>query len=185
MRDIKLHVNLTQRALNEDMRFYVEFTEPCYVNGNFVHWHNDFQTPPRVLGNTEKCRNDKYWFFQNHFRDTIHGCEATQNTYRLCIDIWQYKKNPNFDPSKWTPEDALHPNPWHPNMEWFMEHQGHHKFENPIWGRPDMTYNGENGDTFVFSEGEVWHGRLPNGNGITVRRADDSDDYKEFWIDLG
>jgi hypothetical protein len=37
----------------------------------------------------------------------------------------------------------------------------------------------------TFSEGERWTSTMKNGTPISVLRADDSDDYKEFWIDLG
>jgi hypothetical protein len=184
MRNVKLHVNLTQRARNQDLRFYVEFTFDCYVNGTYTHWHNDFKTPPYSLGDPDKCKNDEYWFFKNHFNKTYPGCEATQDQYRLCIDIWQYRKNPKFDPELWR-KNPFHPDPFHPNMEWFMDYQGHHKFNNPITGRPYMTYSGDGGDTFTFSEGERWTSTMKNGTPISVLRADDSDDYKEFWIDLG
>lgn len=178
MRYIRIDANLSNRAQQKDLRFYIEYSVTGYVNDFPTHWNWDIDHPRVILANPEKTKDDKYWSYIFN-RDTgSNRCVTASGFNRMCMTIYQYVKNPNFKPEAWNP---FQPDPW--NTEYFLKQLRHLHFENPMVGRPWMTYNGDEGDAFYYSEGETWNSDI--GVPISVHRNNDSDDYKEFTVYLG
>jgi hypothetical protein len=178
MRYIRIDANLSEQAKANDTRFYIEYSVTGYINDSFTHWNFGIDKPQVILANPEKTKDDKYW---RTIFDRDHGsnkCVTASGFNRMCMSIYQYVKNPNFKPEQW---DPIHPSSW--NTEYYLKFLRHLHFENPIIGRPWMTYSGDDGDTFCYSEGETWNSNI--GVPISVHRNDDSDDYKEFVVNLG
>ena len=178
MRYIRIDANLSEQARAIDTRFYIRYGVTGYINDSFTHWNFGIDHPEVKLANPEKTKDDKYWAYIFDRDRGSNQCATASEFNRMCMSIYQYVKNPNFKPEQW---DPVNPNPW--NTEYYLKFLRHLHFENPMIGRPWMTYDGDDSDAYYYSQGETWHGDI--GVPISVHRNDDSDDYKEFKVLLG
>lgn len=181
MRGWNFHLYMGDQAVQEDHRYYIEYSEPCTVNGNFTHWHEGRQ---RLLADPEKTHQDQIWLLD--YPCALKTFADSMSQYRQCLDIWRLQLNPSWDPNS-NPFDPV--NPWRPtNIKYFRTKLFHWHFENPIMGRPYMYYNGDSGDDFTYSEGETWNSSYDWHNQkvkFSVQRLNDSDDFKEMKIIFG
>ncbi len=173
MREIKAKFELTQRAISVDRRYWISL-------GDGIHTYSF------TLGPKDQFSRPEWEFLVGPSQ--LSGEWHSNNGEGMYVHIYRQYVNPNFD---FTPE-AYQRQGWligQPEVSNF-------RLYNPILARPCLNWPEGNrwGDGLPFSEGdqhqfawsiEDWETKIEEKDvQYTVKRLNDSDDYKEFLITL-
>lgn len=173
MKEIKARFELTERAIAVDRRYWISL-------GDGIH------TSSFVLGPKDQFSRPEWEFLVGPSQ--LSGEWHSNNGEGMYVHIHRQYVNPEFD---FTPEAYQRHN-------WLIGEPVVSEFRlyNPLFARPCLNWPTKNGwgDGLPFSEGDQhqfawsiddWETKIQEKDiQYTVKRLNDSDDYKEFLIRL-
>jgi hypothetical protein len=180
MRGIRARIEITQQGIDKGHRYWISTT-----NGNDPHTY-------LLAGNKDIYSADYAW--RTLLGDPNTSIVTSSPSQNLSISIWRQIPNPHFDPHN--PKDYQSGKDWQCGID-----VNGFRLYNPPLARPYLQWDlgGRWGDEVPFSEGDqhqyaydiekIWDDRYDyvtpeKGVQWTVRRLDDSDNFKEFVIKL-
>lgn len=176
MREIRAQFELTEKGVAVDRRYVI-------VVGDGIH------SERFVLGPKDQFSRPEWEFLVG---PSVTSCSwHSNNGEGMYVTVYRQYVNPNFD---FTP-DAYR------KEEWLLSlpDVSHFRLYNPFLARPFLQFaqsgdSGWHGEEFPFSEGDQkqfawsfndWETKIDEKDvQYTVKRLNDSDDYKEFLIRL-
>lgn len=180
MRGIRVKIEITQQGIDKGHRYWISTT-----NGNDPHTY-------LLADCKDKYATDIGW--RSLLGDPNSSIVTSSNTQNLSIQIYRQIPNPHFDPHN--PDDYIKHKEWECGLD-----VNSFRFYNPVLARPFLQWDlgASWGSEQPFSEGDqhqyaydiekIWDERYDyivpeKGIQWTVRRNDDSDNFKEFVIRL-
>jgi hypothetical protein len=173
MREIKAQFELSEKAITVDRRYWISL-------GDGIH------TTSFTLGPKDQFSRPEWEFLVGP--SVLSGSWHSNNSEGMYVHICRQYLNPNFD---FTPEA-------YQRQGWLIDDPQVSEFRlyNPFLARPCLDWSTKNGwgNSIAFSEGDQqqfawsyseWETKIEEKDvQYTVKRLNDSDDYKEFLIRL-